>query len=194
MNKQDYMAALQAKLSGLPHSDVQERLNFYGEMIDDRMEEGLTEQDAVLAIGDVDDIARQIAADIPLGSKAEQKAGQEGRLKAWEIVILVLGFPLWLSLLVAGAAIALSLYASMWAVIISLWAVFASLSVGALGCIGGGIGLAIGGNGLVGLVVISAGMACAGLSIALLFVCRAVTRIPFCLHRKLFGRAKEGAV
>ena len=40
MCKQDFLNALEAKLSGLPKKDIEERLNFYEEIIDDRIEEG----------------------------------------------------------------------------------------------------------------------------------------------------------
>ena len=60
MNKHDFIAKLRAKLSGLPDSDVRERLGFYSEMIDDRIEEGLSEEAAVSEIGSVDDIAARL--------------------------------------------------------------------------------------------------------------------------------------
>ena len=66
MTKQEFLDKLQAGLSGLTESDAQERLTFYSEMIDDRMEEGKSEAEAVAALGDVDVIAEQIIADIPL--------------------------------------------------------------------------------------------------------------------------------
>ena len=57
------------------------------------------------------------------------------RLGVWEIVLLVLGSPIWLSLLIAAFAVILSLYISLWAVIISFWAVFGSFIGCALGSI-----------------------------------------------------------
>ena len=56
MNKQEFLAGLQKGLSGLPQEDVEERLTFYGEMLDDRMEEGLSEEEAVAAAGSVEEI------------------------------------------------------------------------------------------------------------------------------------------
>ena len=44
-------------------------------------------------------------------------------LRAWEIVLIILGSPLWLPLLVAGAAIVISVYAVIWSLVIALWAV-----------------------------------------------------------------------
>ena len=47
MNKREFSAKLREMLSGYQQSEVEERVAFYSEMIDDRMEEGLTEEEAV---------------------------------------------------------------------------------------------------------------------------------------------------
>jgi len=60
MRKAEFLNELEAGLVGLPKEDVEERLAFYSEMIDDRMEEGLTEEAPVAAAGPVDDIVSQI--------------------------------------------------------------------------------------------------------------------------------------
>lgn len=59
MNKQEFLKELRGRLAGLPEEDIDERLTFYGEMIEDRMEEGLSEAEAVSAIGSVDEIVTQ---------------------------------------------------------------------------------------------------------------------------------------
>ena len=82
MNKQAFMANLRARLSGLPKQDVEERLSFYSEMIDDRMEDGLSEEDAVLQTGSVEAIAAQIIADIPLTKIAKDKINAKGHSPA----------------------------------------------------------------------------------------------------------------
>ena len=53
MTKLQFLLALHDKLTGLPRDEVEERLNFYSEMIEDRMEDGLSEEEAVAAIGSV---------------------------------------------------------------------------------------------------------------------------------------------
>jgi uncharacterized membrane protein len=60
MNKQDFLAQLKESLASLPANDAEERLCFYSEMIDDRMEDGLSEGEAILSIGSVPEIAAQI--------------------------------------------------------------------------------------------------------------------------------------
>ena len=109
MNKTEFLAALERALSGLPEQDVQERLSFYGELIDDRVEEGLSEEEAVKERGSVDEIAKQTLADIPLSRLVRERVKPKRALRAWEIVLLVLGFPLWFPLLLAAAVVVLAL-------------------------------------------------------------------------------------
>ena len=54
MNKQAFLERLRKALSGLPPKEQEERITFYSEMIDDRMEEGLSEEEeAVASIGTI---------------------------------------------------------------------------------------------------------------------------------------------
>ena len=73
MSKQEFLVQLRKGLSGLPQDDIEERLTFYSEMIDDRMEEGFSEEEAVSQIGSVDEIVSQIIADIPIMKIAKEK-------------------------------------------------------------------------------------------------------------------------
>ena len=185
MTKQEFLAQLRLSLSGLPQDDVEERLAFYSEIIDDRMEEGLSEADAVAAVGSVEDIASQITAEIPLAKIAKQRIKARRRLSALEIVLLALGFPIWFSLLVAAFSVVLSLYISLWAVVISLWAVFGSLVGGALGGILGAAFFATGGHGASAGALLGAAIVCAGLSIFMFFGCKAATKGCVVLARKM---------
>lgn len=185
MSKQEFLAQLRKGLSGLPQDDIEERLTFYSEMIDDRMEDGISEEDAVCEIGHVEEIVSQIVADIPLAKLVKEKVKQKKRLNAWETVLLVLGSPVWISLLIAAFAVILSLYVVLWSVIISLWAVFGSLIACAIGGIAAGIGFACGGHGFTGIAVIGAGIVCAGLSIFLFFGCKAATKGVLILTKKI---------
>ena len=62
MTKIEFLLALSERLSGLPKEEKLERLNFYSEMIEDRIEEGLSEEEAVAAVGTIDEL---IALDHP---------------------------------------------------------------------------------------------------------------------------------
>ena len=176
MRKQEFLEALRAGLSGLPRDDVEDRLAFYSEMIDDRVEDGRTEEEAVGEIGSMEQIVSQIIADIPLTKIAKERIKPNKRLAAWEIVLLAVGSPLWLSLAVAALAIVLSLYAVLWSVVLSVWAVFVALSASALGTVAGGIVLTATGHPLVGLALMGAGLVCGGLAILAFLGCPATTQ------------------
>jgi len=185
MNKQDFLMQLRKGLSGLPQDDIEERLTFYSEMIDDRMEEGLSEEEAVSAIGSVDEIVAQVVAEISLAKIAKERIRPKRRLSAGEIVLLALGSPIWLSLGIAAFAVILSLYISLWAMIISLWAVFASLAACSIGGVMACVVFTVGGNGASGVAMLSAGIVCAGFSIFLFYGCKAATKGILILTKKL---------
>ena len=172
MTKLEFILSLNDRLSGLPKKEVQERLNFYSEMIEDRMEEGLSEQDAIEAVGNVDEIAEQILAENPTPKKQKNKR----KLKVWEIVLLALGSPIWLSLLI-------SVFAVVFSLCVSLWAVFGSLVACAFGGIISGIVIVFGENIFSAIALISAGFVCAGLSILFFFVCKLATKGAVLLTR-----------
>lgn len=198
MNKQEFLAELRAGLSGLPGDDIEERLTFYGEMIDDRIEEGIEETAAVAEIGSVDEIVAQIVSDTPLSKLVREKITPKRKMKAWEIALLVLGSPLWLALLIAAAALVLSLYAVLWAVLIVLWALSAAAAAEGIAGIGAGIMIAVRGGGLTGLAVAGAELAVAGLAIFAFFGCRAATRgilkltkeLAFVIKNRFIGERK----
>lgn len=185
MNKEKFLAQLRNRLSGLPQDDLEEHLSFYSEMIDDRIEEGLSEEEAVSAIGSIDEIVAQVVAEIPFPKIAKERIKSKWRLHAGEIVLLVLGAPIWLPFGIAAFAVVLSLYISMWAVILSLWSVFASLAAGSIGGVLACVVFTVGGKGVSGLAMLAAAFVCAGLSIFMFYGCKAVTGGILLLTRKI---------
>ncbi len=185
MNKNEFLAKLAIKLKGLPDENIKESLLFYSEMIDDRVEDGTDEQDAICELGSIDDIACQIITDIPVSTLVKEKIKSNRALTAWEIVLLILGSPIWLSILIAIFAVILSIYISFWVVIISLWAVEVSF----IACSLAGFLLAIyfipNSNILTGVASISAGLLLAGLSIFFFFLCKLCTKGLIILTKKI---------
>lgn len=182
--KQEFLARLRRELAALPNADVEERLNFYSEMIDDRMEEGLPEEAAVAAVGPVEEIVAQILGEVTAASLTPKKEHTKRTMKAWEILLLILGSPIWLSLGIAAAAVALSVYVSLWAVLVSFWAVFGAFVGCAFGGLMAGIVLACFGNVNTGIALLGAGILLAGLSIFTFFGCKAATCGTLLLTKK----------
>ena len=185
MNKQEFLGELRSRLSGLPSQEVEERLNFYSEMIDDGIEEGMSEEDAIAQIGSVEKVAAQIVSDIPLSKIVKDRIKPKRKIKAWEIVLIALGSPIWFSLAISLLAVIFSLYVSLWAVVVSLWSVFAAFVAGGALGIFSGVGIIIGGKALTGVGLIGAGLVLTGLSVFAFYGCRAVTKYIVLLTAKM---------
>ena len=185
MTKQDFLTRLEKSLSGLPREDIEERLTFYAEMIDDRIEEGLGEEKAVAGIGSVEDIVSQIVEETPISRLVKERVKPAKRMRAWEILLLVLGSPIWLSLLIALLAVVFSVYVSIWAVVVSLWAVEISLIASAFACAAAGILCLFRGSFWQGVAVFGAGCVCAGLAIILYSLCKSVSKGCWTIGKKM---------
>ncbi len=184
MNKSEFLAQLKKVLSGLPEADVAERLSFYGEMIDDRIEDGLSEEEAVNEIGNVDEIVSQIISEVSLPKLVKQKISPKRKLTAVEIVLLILGSPIWLPLLIAAIAVVFSVYVTVWAVIVSLWAIFVSLIACGLSALASGVALLLNQTPMNSLLMLALFFICAGLSVFAFFGCMVATKGILAMTKK----------
>ena len=185
MTKSEFLWQLRNGLQGLPRDDIEERVNFYSEMIDDRMEEGLSEAEAVSEIGDVNTVVAQILEETPLAKIVKEKVKPSRAIKVWEIVFLVLGSPIWLSLLIAAFSVFLAVYIVIWSVVVALWSIEVSFVACALGGFVAAAVFGFRGNVLIALAMLSAGICLAGLSILMFFACKAVTKAMVWLTGKI---------
>ena len=198
MRKQEFLARLRRCLAGLPQGDVEERVCFYSEMIDDRMEEGLSEEKAIEEIGPVDEVVSQILEETPLTKLVKEKIRPKRKMRAWEIVLLVLGFPLWFPLSIVAFVLIFVFYIVLWVLVICLWAIEIALWACALACLVGAVGLFVTKQPIPAVGAIGAGMLLAGLSIFLFFACKAATvgtaklakKIVHGIKRLFVGREK----
>lgn len=90
--------------------------------------------------------------------------------------MIVVGSPVWISLLIAAFAIILSLYVSVWSIIISLWAVFVAVIVSSFGGVASGMIFVVTGNAFTGGAAVGVGLICAGTAVFLFFGCKAATK------------------
>ena len=176
MNKEEFINALRHKLSGLPKQDIEERVAFYSEMIDDRIEDGIPESDAILGIGSVEEIANEIIKEVPFKKIAKERIKSKHRLGALEITLLAIGSPIWLSLAVACLAVVISVYAVAWSLIVSAWAIFASFAACGVSGLPVGIAFTFGINSIAGICIIGAGILLSGLAIFTFFGATAATK------------------
>ena len=189
MNKETFLAELRNALRGFPEEDIEERVAFYSEMIADRMEEGLTEEEAIAQTGAIQNIVSQTIADTPLHKLVKENARTRKPMSAGEIVLLVVGSPLWLALGIALLAVILALYVVLWALLVVLWAVEVSFIASALACVASAVYLFTQGESIYALMALGAGLFLAGLSIFLFFGCVAASKGIVKLTRPFRGSA-----
>lgn len=175
MNRQEFLDSLRAGLSGLPQEDIEKSLEFYGEVIDDYMENGLSEEEAVKEIGSVDEIVGQILSETPLPKLIRAKVTPNHTLKVWEIVLIVLGSPVWFSLLLAAVVTVFAVYAAIWSVVIAVYAVVLAFAISGMILLVNSIGV---------LLFAGAGLTLIGLSILLFFAANAIAKGMLVLSRK----------
>ena len=186
MNKTEFLELLKKRISHLPQKEIEERLGFYAEMIDDKMEEGLSEEDAVLSIGSIDEITVDVAK-----AKTKKIDKKREKLKAWQIVLIAVGSPVWGALLISLAAVIISLFASFLAVVISAWAVFAALVAGALGTMIFGIGNLFLSDAALGVIFIGSALVCAGMSVFAFIGSLYLTKLAVFIPKKIATCAKS---
>lgn len=167
MNKLEFLTRLREGLQSIPEEDRRRTVGYYREMIDDRMEDGLSEEAAVDAVGDVEEIICQVLAETPQVPDVveepvqEQPEAPENRTNG-SAVLLAATAILWIPLLFAFFGVLVGL----WAVVVALYAVAVALCASTLGCVVTGFLVMASPFGM--MVSFGAAMVCAGL--AILFV------------------------
>lgn len=170
MRKQEFLDKLKGNLWSMPEADKQRSADYYAEMIDDRMEDGLTEEEAVAAIGDLDEIVKQILQETPrppatVKPKQQQKPDYT---KTWLIILLIVGSPIWIPLVASVISVVVSVYASLWTVVVALYAVAVAVGAAAIGCFVGMFFML--GRPATAVVTLGASLLCAGIGILMVLL------------------------
>lgn len=138
MKKTDFLRELRKKLSNLSYNDQKNFIDYYSEIIDDRIEDGQSEEEAIKSIGAPSTIANQILMDMPITSLAMARVKKER--SGLKTALIIIGSPIWFSLLIAGFSIFISLFATLFsllvvaiALIVVLWACEVSFAAGGVG-------------------------------------------------------------
>ncbi|MDO5785245.1 MAG: DUF1700 domain-containing protein [Eubacteriales bacterium] len=110
MTKAVFLRRLSSALAKCGKSDRKNHIAYYSELIDDYQEEGMTEEQAVAALGSPADIAAEILAET--GNVSSMRLSTKILIG----ILLVLGFPLWGSLVLAGLMLVLCGFILLWCV------------------------------------------------------------------------------
>ena len=188
MTKKEFLSELRSKLQGLPPEDIDERVSFYEEMINDRMDEGKTEEEAVAEIGSVEDVVREIAKDTPLAKLVKEKMKPRRRIRAWEIVLIVLGFPLWFPLLITALVLIMVFWILVWVLVIVTYTVEIALSAASVAGVVAFAAYFL--NGEMNYTAIGASIMCAGAAILFVFACIGATKGSIALTKGIITGIK----
>lgn len=184
MRKKEFLDELRGKLEGLSESDREDRIAFYSEMIDDRIDEGKSESEAIREIGSVNDIVEQIAQSTSLVRLVKERVAPKRSLKDWEIVLLILSFPLWFPLLVTVLALVFTFYTLIWVFVIVTFAVeFSLIATGACGIVVFFAYLID--NSSLNLIALGSSLLGFGGAIIMLFACVFATKITLKMSKKI---------
>lgn len=171
MTKKEFMDALSWQLKALPKKEKKSSLSYYEEMIGDRMEDGMSEEEAVAAAGTPEEAAEEIFKGLSLIDKARMTISKGGRTRnatKTEKVLFWFSLPILIPLVIAAVSIGLTLFIVSWALFISWCAVVAAFILGGIGVIVLGIADFVRGGIAGRLMLIGAGIACAGVGLALI--------------------------
>lgn len=179
MTKSEFLRRLSGALVKCGKSERESHIAYYSELIDDYQEEGMTEEQAVAALGNPAELAAEILAEngaapsMPLSTKI--LIG----------ILLVLGFPLWGSLVLAGLLLVLCGFALLWCVPLVVACFTVAALILAVVSIPGSI-LVIQQSASLGLIQLGVGTACAGV-----FILGAFLTVFLC---KWFGKGTKWIV
>ena len=191
MSRNEFLAFLDSGLAILPQQERQATIDYYAEMIDDRIEDGLSEEEAVAAVGDVDEIIRQVLMDTPLSKLVKEKVKTRRSLSMWEIILLVLGSPVWLPILIAVAAVIFSVGVAFWALVFSISGAAFAFAVATIAAFAGAIVFVIKTGTIAGLGMIGIALIMAGLAILFYFAAKAMAKGLLWLGKKTVSGIKR---
>lgn len=196
MTKSEYLEELRSRLTAASVANIDSRIDYYSEMIDDRIEDGMTEEDAIASMESIDSIVETFQLEKPVATLVKEKvrkstetASQNGHLAIW-IVLAILGSPLWIPLLIVALSVLLVIVIVLFVIIITIFSVFLAIGCAAIACVAAPFfAVNVTTVGLLG--TIGAALICTGIVIVLWKPVLAVCRWLFNLIGGMFKGLKR---
>lgn len=190
MTKADFLQLLERALSQLSEEERRANLEYYSELLDDMLEEGMTEVEATAKLGSPAAIAESILQEMPLSKLVSTRMKPKSGWTPLAIILAVVGSPIWVPLLLAGVAVVAALFVSIWALAVVAVVVVLALALAVIAApvlavrtavLTLPLGLLLLGGGLVllGLCVLGGLMA--------VELCKLLAQLTVLLARKIKG-------
>lgn len=197
MKKSEFLDELANRLEHLPHQEVTKIIRYYEEIIDDRIEDGMTEEVSIQSLGGLDDIVTNIENEMPITSMVKDqviKTVEKSRSKGVLLALTIIGSPLWLPLLLAAICVVISLVLTGWALYASGVVTFVSLAIVAVTGVGIGFVRIFTISLATGLAYMGVGVLAAGLMMLLFYPCVWITRQWLKLNALPFRKLRQRLV
>ncbi len=127
----EFLIELKKRLAHLPLSETGKVLSFYSESLQDKIEDGMTEEEAIKSFGSIDEIVRNLEDEIPLSAvvkdKVKTKTSTSNVNGVLLVLVLILGSPIWISLLAVAFGVAVAIIAVLWTIPITFVSLYVSL-------------------------------------------------------------------
>ena len=141
MKKLEFINELGAQLHSMPAEEVRPLLDYYMEIVADRMEDGMTEEEAVASLGPIPELAEKILAEqpqpeqepepIPTPAPLPEPVSQtKRRWSGSSIALAIILSPLWLTLL----CVLISVEIAVWVTLASLVVSSGAMILGGIAC------------------------------------------------------------
>ena len=118
MTKNEFLNILQKNLMNMSENERHHYTEYYSEIIDDSIEDGMSEQEAVASLGNIDGIMEQINTSGSVATSAKH------RISVFGVIIFICASPIWLSFF--------GIYIAIWAVLAALYAADFAMAISGL--------------------------------------------------------------
>lgn len=175
MRMNEYLSALAAELSQLPEAERKKQISYYEELFADMKEEGLGEEEIAEKLGSPEKAAEEILAEVPLSMLIKSRVKPKKGWTVLNVILLILGAPVWLPIALALVAVILAIYIVIWSVVVVLFcAVLAIFAAGIFGLFMAVFNLIPASFSV--LLILGVSLICLGLIVPALWVAIAATK------------------
>lgn len=119
MKRNEFINKIEDNLKAFDQSEINEIINYYNEIIADKMDLGLTEDEAINSLGDVKDITNEIKTNI-LMKRTNKKSTNS--LKNFLIILGICSTPILLPIGITFAVLYFTLYIVLFSFVIAFGA------------------------------------------------------------------------
>ena len=141
MTKEEFLRTLKAELEKQSISNIESMIEYYDEMICDRMEDGMSEEAAVESMDSIPEIVHEAVLDksVPALVKERVKKSRENAEKSgwgwlW-ITLAIIGFPIWLPLVLTAVILAFTFFIVFWVLVATLFIILLAFGISGIACL-----------------------------------------------------------